>query len=133
MTEPNMQEILNALLANLKSEDATRQMDGLQKLGAINFSSDAVVRQVEKLALGENEEVRAAALNALKFKTSKMVAEKRSKENMVRFDRSIIVQALSEWETDGLIESHRAEVIRRRYDFDSDAVQPEADRVLPEP
>ncbi len=124
MTEPTIQEILNELLANLKSGDEARQMDGLQKLGAINFSSDAVVKQVEKLALGENAEVRAAALNALKLKTSKMVAQKRSNEN--RFNRALIVKEIGDWETDGLLEPYRAEALRRRYDFDSESVRPSA-------
>ncbi|MBI5932617.1 MAG: hypothetical protein HY867_02830 [Chloroflexi bacterium] len=124
MTEPIMQDVLNELLANLKSGDVSRQMDGLQKLGAINFSSDAVVKQLEKLALGENEEVRAAALNALKLKTSKLVAQKRAVEN--KFNRALIVKEIGGWETDGLLEPHRAEVIRRRYDFDSESAQPAA-------
>lgn len=128
MTEPTMQEVLNELLANLKSGDEARQMDGLQKLGTINFSSDAVVKQVEKLALSESAEVREAALNALKLKTSKLVAQKRSVES--HFNRSLIVKEIDAWEAEGLLEPHRAEVIRRRYDFDLASGQAEA---LPSP
>ena len=122
LTEPTEQEVLNQLLDDLKSGMTSRQMYAIFELGKINFSSEAVVRQLEKLALGEDSKVRTAALEALKLKTITRVAQKKSKENL--FLRALLVKEIDTWESDGLIEPHRAEVLRRRYDYDFDA-QPE--------
>ena len=112
----SQRQVLDEMLADMRSGDEELVLAAIADLGTINFSSDAIARQLEKLALGENAKLRAAALNALKFKTSKMVAEQRSIEN--RFNRSLFIKAIDVWESDGLLEPFRAEVIRRRYDFD---------------
>lgn len=116
MTEPTMQETLNRLLKNLKSGDAACQLEALRELGTINFTSEAVVLQVEKLALGENEEVRAAALDALDLKTSQLMASKLTSIKMNI--RQVILEEIESWKEDGLIEPYRAETLMRRYDFD---------------
>jgi hypothetical protein len=116
MTEPSKQEVLDKLLDGLKSGMKVRQLYAIFELGNINISSEAVAHQLEKLALGEDTEVRAAALEALKLKTVTRVAEKKSKENL--FLRTLLVKEIDTWESDGLIEPHRAEVLRRRYDYD---------------
>jgi hypothetical protein len=116
MSEPTIQEILNRLLENLKSEDAVRQLDSLRELGTVNFSSDAIVRQLEKLALGENESVRTAALDALDLKTSQFVVSKRTL--LIKNVRQILLDQIESWQEDGLIEPQRAEVLKRKYDFD---------------
>lgn len=116
MSEDLIQETLNDLLQNLKSGDAARQGDAIRQLSALNFTSEAIVLQLEKLALGENAEIRAAALKALRLKTSRFVMSKRS--NMTKSDRQRFLSEIAKWETDGLVEPHRAEILRRRYDFD---------------
>ena len=134
MTEPPMQEVLDRLLDDLKSEETARRVDAIAELGAIQFSSPAIVHQLEKLALGENVDVRTVALEALKLKTSKMVAAKKSIEN--KSSRLLFVNEINAWESEGLIEPHRAEVLRRRYDFDAPFEEPKAapaSPVVPQP
>ena len=116
MSKLTMQETLRQLMDKLKSGDAARQTEALRELGTLNFSSEAIVLQLERLALDDNADVRAAALDALNLKTSRFVAEKRSKET--RSNRQLIVKEINAWEADGLVERHRAETLRRRYDFD---------------
>ena len=118
-TMRNMQETLNRLLENLNSGDAARQLESLRDLKTMRFSSPAIRRRVEKFALGENAEMREAALDALKAPGNKSVASKNSIEN--RYNRSMLVKEIDAWETDGLIEPHRADILRRRYDFDMPA------------
>lgn len=117
MAEPTAQGILDKVLEDLKSNNALRQLGGLQEMGRIKISSDAIVRQLEKLALGENESVRSAALDALDLETSQFVL---SKDSMIQKNlRMIIVEEIETWCEDGLLEPHRGEVLKRRYDYDS--------------
>ena len=78
MSDDNTQETLDRVLKNLKSGEAERQLDAIRELEMVNFTSKSVILQLEKLALGENAEVRAAALNALNLKTSQFVSSKLS-------------------------------------------------------
>ena len=116
MANGNIQESLNRLLDNLKSGDPVRQLETIRELSTVNFSSEAVVFQLERLVLGENAEVRAAALRALDLATSQYVASKRS--TLARSVRQEILKEIDAWQKDELIEPHRAETLRRRYDFD---------------
>ncbi len=116
MASEDMQAALNRILGDLKSDDAAHQLAAIRELGRINFSSEAILSQLEKLALGKNEEVCAAALAALNLKTSQFVASKLS--STVKSVRQIILGEIESWQSDGLIEPHRAEVLKRQYDFD---------------
>lgn len=110
------QDTLNFILAELKSGEPSRQLDAIQRLGTIMFSSGAIIVQLEKLALDKNAQVRAAALGALELKTSQIVTSNMSR--VVKANRQIILSEIKDWEQNGLIESHRAEILQRRYDFD---------------
>ncbi len=116
MANDNMQATLNQVLEGLKNGEAGRQLDAIHELEILNFNSEAIVLRLEILALGENAEVRAAALRALNLKTSQRVSAgiSMTPKNI----RQAVLQEINEWQKDGLIEAHRAEVIRQRYDFD---------------
>ena len=116
MTNENMQATLNRVLEGLKIGETGRQLHAIQELEILNFNSEAIVLRLEILALGENAEVRAAALNALNLKTSQRVSAgiSMAPKNI----RQAVLQEIDEWQKDGLIEAHRAEVLRQRYDFD---------------
>jgi hypothetical protein len=117
MADENAQDVLNRILADLKSGDEARELAAIDALERVNFNSEAVLAQLERLALGGNETVRNAALRALSLKTSQFVASKRSPLN--KSGRAMILYQIGIWLDNGLIEEHRAEVIQRRYDFDS--------------
>ncbi|MCC7511161.1 MAG: hypothetical protein IT296_00790, partial [Anaerolineae bacterium] len=54
MSKLTMQETLRQLMDKLKSGDAARQTEALRELGTLNFSSEAIVLQLERLALDDN-------------------------------------------------------------------------------
>ncbi|HZM21100.1 MAG TPA: hypothetical protein VFC02_05110, partial [Anaerolineales bacterium] len=116
MANHNVQEILDRILTDLKSDEHTRQLAAIQELGTINYSSEAIVAQLERLALEGNETIKKAALVALRLKTSQSVASKLS--GLSSQSRKLILGEVDGWQEDELIERHRAEVIKRRYDYD---------------
>lgn len=116
MPKDNPQEVLDQLLASLKSENPARQLEAMQELGSFPFSSEGIVRQLERLALGEDTGVRAAALAALKLTTTQYV--KAQNTDLAKFTREKILAEVDGWENKGYILRDQAEVIRRQYDFD---------------
>ncbi|HKI52827.1 MAG TPA: hypothetical protein VJ987_01785, partial [Anaerolineales bacterium] len=116
MAGENVQAVLDRILRELKSEDKERELAAIQELETVNFSSEAVVSQLEKLALRNTGNIRDAALRALSFKTSQFVSSKRSPLN--RSSRAIILREIETWQDNGLLDSHQATVFKRRYDFD---------------
>lgn len=116
MADNDLQQTLNHILEELQSSEPARCLSAIQELTALNVSSKAIVSQLEKLALSENPEVQNAALTALSHRTSQFIASKRTPHT--QFYRSLLLKEINAWQEDGLIESARAEVLRRRYDFD---------------
>lgn len=115
-TAQEQKETLDRILAELKSGDEARCLAAIAELGGIRFSSEAVLRQLRILALGENAAVREAALNALDLRASVFVASKLS--TLDPSSRAVVLTEIGAWQKDGLIEPHRADVLRRQYDFD---------------
>lgn len=116
MTTDNVQETLDRILADLRSDEKTLQLAAIHELGRINYSSEAIVRELERLALREEGAVQKFALAALSSKTSRFVASQRSSPS--KSYRNLILKEIDEWQKDGLMEPHQAEVLRRHYDFD---------------
>ncbi|HMD81837.1 MAG TPA: hypothetical protein VKE92_11045, partial [Anaerolineales bacterium] len=116
MASQPVQETLDRILADLKSDEKTRQLAAIHELGTINYSSEAILRELEQLALGEENAVQKLALTALSLKTNQNIASKLSIQT--KFNRNLILKEIDEWQADELIESRRAEVLRRHYDFD---------------
>ncbi|HXQ33487.1 MAG TPA: hypothetical protein VN843_05650, partial [Anaerolineales bacterium] len=131
MANQNVQENLDRILADLKSNENTRQLAAIHDLGKINYSSEAILRELEQLALGEENAVQKLALAALSLETNQNIASKRSKQT--RSSRNLILKEIDGWQADDLIESRQAEVLRRHYDFDirrTIAVQVSAGAIL---
>jgi len=83
-------------------------------------AAEAIRNQLEKLAINDgNEEVRQVALLALDHAAQRNV---RSRLNKVDSSiRNLLLREIKDWENLGIIDQKTAEVIRRRYDFDSSA------------
>lgn len=128
MTE-NAQKILDQILDDLKSDDTSRQLEGMQTLEKAAYSSKAILFELERLAIHGMEDVRAAALVALGSKTNQYISKQLS--NLSRLDRQFVLKQIEFWEENKLIEPHRAEVLRRRHDFDT-KLSP-ASKTVPEP
>ena len=133
MANENVQAVLDRILGDLKNEDQEQQLAAIQELETLNFSSEAIVLQLEKLVLQKTAEVRDAALRALSLQTNQFVSSKRSILN--RSSRAIILRELETWQENGLLDSHRATVIKRRYDFDIEPgipAKPKSEELQPE-
>ncbi len=116
MATENAQETLKRILDGLKSADATDQLAAIRELESIKYSSEAIVTQLEKLALNGEGAAQKFALAALNLTTSQFVASRLS--DISKPSRSLILREVENWQEDGLLESQRAEIIKRRYDFD---------------
>ena len=116
MENQNAQETLEQILAGLKSKDKQTQIAVIKELETINFSSEAIVTQLEKLALHNSTELRHTALRALSLRSSQFVISKRTVLN--KSSRTMILREVDLWQKKGLLESYTAEVIKRQYDFD---------------
>jgi len=111
------EETLNTILKSLQSGDADHRLQAISDLETINFSSEAIRSQLEKLALHDQDRaVRDQALAALNLTTNQYVASKSS--SIPKYDRNLIMDEIEKWEKDNLIESSQAETIKRRYNFD---------------
>ena len=111
------EDILNEIYANLQSDDDVAVLNALAEMAKINFSSEALQLQLEKLSLhSDNKDIRRNALAALNLPLQRKVRGHLNK--LQRGDRYILLQEINEWEKGGLLPTENAEVIRRRYDFD---------------
>lgn len=116
MANNDVQETLDRLLEELKSDHSERCLHAIQELSEFNYSSEAIVLQLERLALKGEAAVQKAALAALSFKTSQYVASRLSPHS--KFYRNLILKEIDKWLEDELVDPHQAEVLRRHYDFD---------------
>jgi len=115
----NLSEVLNQLLSRLQSEDDVRVLQALEEMKSLRFSSEAVRLQLEQLALhSDNPGIRTEALEALNSNIHRTV-QGQVGSRLDRSLRRIITGQIDKWEEDGLIKKPTAEVLRRRYDFDS--------------
>jgi len=110
------QETLDRILGDLNSDDPTIQLAALNELERVEYSSPAIMKRLEELAVNAQGEAQRLALSALGLQTNQLVSARRTA--IPRDDRILILREVTRWETDGLIDSQRVEVIRRRYDFD---------------
>lgn len=116
MSDQDLQQTLDRILNDLKSDDPASCLEAIQELSTLNASSNAIVSQLKKLALTEAPEVQKAALAALSLRTSQFIASKSTP--LTRQYRKVILDEIDGWQSAGLIESQRAEMLRRQYDFD---------------
>ena len=131
MTENETREpkdILNEIYAGLQNGDEATLLRAITDLSKYNFSSEAVRNQLEKLsAQSDKEHIRKAALAALNLPAQRHVQSRLSR--MHRGERFMLLQEIDSWEKNALLENQRAELLRRRYDFD---FTPQAEINFPE-
>lgn len=116
MANEHQQAILDRILAGLKSDDTTQQLAAIHELETINFSSAAIVLELEQLALHGVDAVQKFALGALTYENNQFVASQLS--TLSKSNRQSILEQIEAWVDDGLIELQHAEILKRRYDFD---------------
>ena len=121
MSEENKkpEEVLIEILAGLRSEKYDDRASAITQLKYLNFSSEAIRRELELLARkDENAEIRASAMAALNLPASRMVQKRINSNKLDRGTRYVILQEITNWEKSDLLESPQADLLRRRYDFD---------------
>jgi hypothetical protein len=111
------QKILDEILESLKSSDSARQLEGIRALEKVDYSSKVIFFELERLAIHGSEELREAALGALNSKPSQYVASQLSR--LSKYDRLTVLKEIGAWEENRLLEPHQAEVLSRRYDFET--------------
>jgi hypothetical protein len=113
----NPQDVLRSILDGLKDDHLKVRLQATATLETVNYSSEAIRSQLEKLAVSDpNIQMREAALAALDLSTQRNV--RRTLNKLEHGNRSTLLQEISSWEKLGLLPRQNAEVIRRRYDFD---------------
>lgn len=124
------EEILTGIQADLKSETSRTRLAAIQKLAEIKYSSPAILRILEGLALKDkSKSVREAARLTLTSPAHRYIQGRTSK--LERKERQAILEEIGEWEKQGIIQADQADVIRQRYDFDLKSAAPPQD--LPSP
>jgi hypothetical protein len=114
---PLPEEFLAHILDGLSSASAQARLAAIQELLGQNYSSHAILRKLEEMALKDkSKSVREAAQQALTSPTHRYIQSRTSTLN--RRERQFILNELTGWEIQGLIQAEQAGVIRRHYDFD---------------
>lgn len=116
MPEHSAQATLDRIFGDLASDDVTRQLSALNELERTGYSSAAILSQLERLAIHAEGEVQKLAISALNLKTNQRVSALRT--DISKQSRMLILREINTWKNSGLLEPHRADVLRRRYDFD---------------
>lgn len=113
------EEILNEIYENLQSKDDAVIIQAIASLKNLNYSSQAIRRQLEVLAVhSANNAIRSNALAALDTPANRAVQRHFISNKLNHGTRHTLLQEIKDWEKSDLIEKQNAEVIRRRYDFD---------------
>lgn len=122
-------EILNEILTNLQSKEDGQILKTLTELKDINYSSEAIRRQLEIISISStNPQVRDEAREVLNLPSNRAVQKSASK--MDRGVRFTILNEIKKWVNDGLLAKENADVIQSRYDFDfSQSPQTEPEKV----
>jgi hypothetical protein len=114
----SQEQVLVKILEGLKSAEADRQLEAINELITLTYSSPAILRKLENLALkGSNKSVREAAYDALDSSIHRFIQSKTSRLNPDL--RSAILREIQTWSEQGLIDPERAKVLAHRYNFDS--------------
>ena len=111
------EEFLENIHAGLKSDQAPDRLAAIQELLLQKFSSPAILRRIEQLALHDKSKpVREAARQALDSPTHRYIQEQTA--TLKQKDRRVLLDEIKVWEEDGLLDSNHAKVLRNRYNFD---------------
>ncbi len=119
------EDVLKEILSGLQSEDAADRLNAIRKSGSFNFSSEAIRNELEKLAASGDVE----ALAALDAPAQRSVRKHFNKVDNA--SRRAILQEIAEWQKLGWLENLKADLLRRRYDFDLAPAAPKVDSAQP--
>lgn len=112
-------DVLNNLYEKLQSEDDAAILSAIEELSSLSYSSEAIRRQLETLAIQSNHhDIRENAFNLLNSAPNRAVQQRIHTNKLGRSTRKTILQEIEEWTKHNLLAKHNADVIRRRYDFD---------------
>lgn len=73
MASHNVQETLDRILADLRSDENTRQLAAIHELGTINYSSEAILHELEQLALGRKTRYKNSRSRHYRSKQTKIL------------------------------------------------------------
>ncbi len=111
------EDILKEILSGLQSDDAANRLSAITQLRSFTYSSEAIRNELEKLAANDNnEDVRRDALAVLDLPAQRSVRKHFNKVD--QNNRRVLLQEITEWETLGILETQKADLLRHRYDFD---------------
>ena len=111
------EEVLKEILEALQSADDVNRLNAIAQLRGLNYGSEAIRNELEKLALHDsNPDVRKDALAALDLPPQRHVRNRINKIEGV--NRHLLMQEITDWVKLGLLDKGIADVIRKRYDFD---------------
>jgi hypothetical protein len=118
MATDTKQENLKRLLGELQSNDLECCLSALQELCSLDYTNQAILRELERLALhGGDENIRQGARETL---GNRVHQNERARFNTLdRYDRQLLLKHIELWESDGLLQRDTADVIKQRYSFDT--------------
>ncbi len=126
---PRPEETLARIQALLQDAQADTRLAAIQELTSQKYSSQALLHTLESLALHDpNQAVRQAARQALETPTHRYIQAQTTR--LDRRTRQAILGEIEAWQTQGLLDAERADLLRTRYDFD---LRPAAPPPTPEP
>jgi hypothetical protein len=128
---PKPEDVLNELLNSLRSETAAERLNAIRELTKLNYSSEAIRNELEKLAASdEDESIREESLASLDMPAQRNV--RRHFNKVDRNQRQTLLQEITDWEKLNLLKKNQADLLRRRYDFDfTPAPPPKVDSAQP--
>lgn len=111
--------VLDKIYKRLQGEDDIVILQAIAELANLNYSSVAIRRRLEKLAVkSESPTVRMDALNALNLPANRAVQGQTTSRKLERNVRFALLHEVDDWESSELLNKQTADVLRRRYDFD---------------
>ncbi|MCF6278369.1 MAG: hypothetical protein L3J16_06445, partial [Anaerolineales bacterium] len=111
------QEVLAGILDQLKSDQVEERAQAVAALDKIQYSSQIILKQLEKMAVNDHSiALRAAALDALDSPVHRQIFKKASK--LPQFTRDILIREIDNWHKDGLLRQETAAALKKRYAFD---------------
>ena len=115
--ERSPKEILSDIQSALGAATADERLMALASLRELSYSSAAVLRQLEKMAISDRSKtVRETALNILQTPLHRQIRVRGLQ--LPQHVRRMLVIEIKAWEQDELLDETRAEVLRERYAFD---------------
>ena len=115
--ERSPKEILRDIQTALGASTADERLAGLAELNELTYSSGALMKQVEKMAISDRSKaVREAAVESLRLPLHRQIRARTA--HLSQHYRRMLVDEIAVWEQDELLDGAHAEVLRERYAFD---------------